>query len=53
MKHGRSRRVISENIREFHHGNTYARTKRKFGKRTADRQAVAAAFSQSRRKYAY
>lgn len=49
MKRGKSRKVISTNIREFHHGKTYARTKRKYGKRAADRQAVAASLSNARR----
>lgn len=43
LKKGRSKKVISENIREFHTGKTYAHTKAKFGKHTADMQAVAAA----------
>lgn len=43
LKPGRSRKVVSENIRELHTGNTYARTKRKFGKSKADRQSVAIA----------
>jgi hypothetical protein len=49
MKPGSSRKTISENIREFHHGKTYQRTKRKFGKRKANRQAIAAAYSNARR----
>jgi len=49
LKKGKSPAVISENISEFHTGKTYARTKAKFGKATADRQAVAAAESQARR----
>lgn len=49
LKRGRSRKTISSNIREFHHGKTYARTKRKYGKRVADRQAVAASLSTARR----
>lgn len=40
---------IGENIREFHRGKTYSRTKAKHGKRVADRQAVAAAYSNARR----
>jgi len=32
---------VGSNISEFHKGKTYQRTKRKFGKRTADKQAVA------------
>ena len=49
LKKGRSKKVLAENIREFHGGKTYARTARKHGKATADRQAVAAAYSQRRR----
>jgi O6-methylguanine-DNA--protein-cysteine methyltransferase len=49
LKKGKSQKVMQENIREFHHGKTYARTARKYGKATADRQAVAAAYSQRRR----
>ena len=40
----------SEDIREFHGGKTYSRTKKKFGKKRADKQAVAAALSNQRRK---
>lgn len=39
---------VSENISELHTGNTYARTKRKFGKRRADKQAVAIALKEKR-----
>lgn len=49
LKKGKSKAAVSQNIREFHTGRTYARTRAKFGKRTADRQAVAAALSQKRR----
>lgn len=41
---------ISDDIREFHGGATYQRTKSKFGKSTADRQAIAAAYSNKRSK---
>lgn len=34
---------VAENIREFHTGSTYAHTKAKFGKKVADKQAIAAA----------
>ena len=40
LKKGKSKAVLQENIREFHHGKTYARTARKFGKTTANKQAV-------------
>ena len=49
LRKGKSQATISENIKEFHTGKTYAHTKAKFGKKTADRQAVAAAESQARR----
>jgi hypothetical protein len=49
LKKGRSQKVVSQNIREFHKGKTYQHTKQKFGKRDADAQAVAAALSQRRR----
>jgi hypothetical protein len=40
---------ISKNIAEFHTGKTYAHTAEKFGKATADRQAVAAALATARK----
>lgn len=49
LRKGRSRKTISRNISEFHRGKTYARTKAKYGKATADKQAVAASMSQARR----
>ncbi len=49
MKRGKSKKVLSENISEFHKGGTYAATKKKHGKKTADKQAVAASFAQKRR----
>lgn len=35
------RRIASNNIREFHKGATFAKTRRKFGVATARRQAIA------------
>lgn len=49
LKKGTSRKTVSKNIREFHTGKTYARTKAKFGKKKANKQAVAVALSQKRR----
>ncbi len=49
MKKGKSQKTISQNISEFHKGDTYARTKAKSGKAAADRQAVAAAMETARR----
>lgn len=48
LKSGASRGTIAGNIAELHKGGTYARTKAKHGKRTADRQAVAIALSEAR-----
>ena len=49
LKKGSSKKIISENISEFHGGETYGKTKAKFGKEKADKQAVAVALSQARR----
>jgi len=49
LKKTKSREGISENIEEFHHGDTYAKTKAKFGKKKADKQAVAVALSTARK----
>jgi len=49
VKKGKSKKVFQENIREFHTGKTYAATKKKFGKKKADKQAVAVAYSAKRR----
>ncbi len=49
LKKGRSRKTISENIKEFHEGPTYQHTEKKFGKEDADKQAIAAAFSNARK----
>lgn len=53
LKKGKSQKVVSTNIRELHGGKTYAHTASKFGKKRADRQAVAIALKKagkSRRK---
>jgi hypothetical protein len=42
---GKGKKVVSENISEFHKGKTFAATAAKFGKKKADAQAVAAAMS--------
>jgi len=47
---GKSKKVISENIKEFHTGKTFAATAAKFGKKKADKQAVAVALSNARKK---
>ncbi len=49
LKKGKSKAVVSDNISEFHKGPTYAKTKAKHGKNTADKQAVAVAMSTARK----
>jgi hypothetical protein len=49
LKKGKNKKTVSTNIKEFHSGKTYAKTRAKFGKKRADKQAVAAALSQKRR----
>jgi hypothetical protein len=39
--------AVGRNIKEVHAGKTYARTKAKFGKKKADRQAIAIAMSEA------
>jgi hypothetical protein len=50
LKAGKSKKTISSNIGEFHTGKTYAKTKKKFGKAKADKQAVAVVMSKAREK---
>ncbi len=45
---GSSKETVGENISELHTGKTYAHTKAKFGKKKADKQAVAIALEKSR-----
>jgi hypothetical protein len=45
LKSGKSKKVVSENISEFHKGKTFAKTKKKFGKAKADKQAIAVAIN--------
>lgn len=49
LKKGSSKKTISKNISEFHKGKTYAATKRKFGAKRANAQAVAVAMSSARK----
>lgn len=48
LKAGKSKATISKNISEFHGGETYSRTKEKFGKKKADKQAVAVAYAKAK-----
>lgn len=47
LKRGSSQTIIGQNIAELHGGGTYARTKRKFGKKRADKQAIAIAMEKA------
>lgn len=49
LKPGSSKKVVSQNISEFHTGKTYAHTEEKFGKEKADKQAIAVALSNARK----
>ena len=49
LKKGSSNKTRSKNISEFHSGKTYAKTKKKHGKKTADKQAIAAAYALKRK----
>lgn len=49
LKKGKSKKTISKNIKELHKGKTYKKTSKKFGKKKANKQAVAIAFSQARK----
>lgn len=49
LKKGSSPATVSQNISEFHTGPTYQHTAAKFGKATANKQAIAAALSEARR----
>ncbi len=40
---------IGENIKEFHGGQTYSKTKKKFGAEKANKQAIAVAYATKRR----
>lgn len=46
---GKSPAVVSQNISEFSHGQTYQKTKRKFGLQKAHKQAIAVAMDKKRK----
>ena len=50
LKPGKSRSTVSGNIRELHKGKVYAKTRKKFGKKRANKQAVAIALKKSRER---
>ena len=49
LKKGTSKATVSQNIKEFHTGKTFAHTAQKFGKKRANAQAVAVALSEARK----
>lgn len=49
LRAGSSKKVVSQNISEFHTGKTYAHTASKFGKERANKQAIAVALSTARK----
>lgn len=49
LKSGTSQKTVSSNISEFHKGQTYAATMKRFGKAKADKQAIAVAMSEKRK----
>lgn len=49
LKKGKSKKVLSKNIKELHTGKTYAKTEKKFGKDKANKQAIAIAFAKARK----
>lgn len=48
MKKGTSKATTEENFHEFGKGKTYARTKKRFGKRKADKQRIAVVLKNKR-----
>jgi hypothetical protein len=49
MKKGTSKATTKQNFEEFGKGKTYAHTKKKFGKKKADKQRIAAVLNNKRR----
>lgn len=49
LRAGTSKKTVSTNIKELHTGKTFGKTKAKFGKKRADKQAVAIALSEKRK----
>ena len=49
LKRGSSKKTVSSNIKELHTGQIFAKTRAKFGKAKADKQAVAIALSAARK----
>lgn len=49
LKSGKSKKTVSSNIKELHKGEVFQKTKKKFGAKKADKQAVAIALSKKRK----
>lgn len=49
IKPGSSQKIVSENIRELHEGPQFNKTRKKFGAKKANAQAVAIALSLARK----
>lgn len=52
LRKGSDRKTTRENFEEFGRGKTYARTRRRFGKRRADKQRIAVVLENKRRSAA-
>lgn len=49
LRKGTDRKTTRENFEEFGRGKTYQRTKRRFGKKRADKQRIAAILNNKRK----
>lgn len=49
LRKSASKAATRENFEEFGHGKTYARTKRKYGKKKADKQRIAVVLKNKRK----
>jgi len=49
LKNGKSKQVLSSNIKELHTGKTYTKTEKKFGKDKANKQAIAITFAKAKK----
>jgi hypothetical protein len=52
LKPGKGKAVVSENFHDFRHGRTFAHTAKKFGKKRAQKQMVAAVLNEQRHSIA-
>ena len=49
LRKGTSPATVSQNFDEVRHGKTYAKTRKKFGKKRANKQMIAIVLSEKRR----